>query len=109
VVPVSLSFGPSVSGNMDLSLNWIGQLLLLSCSPKATRSSSLPACRKRELLLSNPYYRVLSSVNIHKYFKSHPCSYKECTWTSIRFVGTVLKIIFLITMTFLGKDATKEG
>jgi hypothetical protein len=28
-------------------------------------------------------------------FKSHPYSYKECTWTFIRFVDTVLKIIFL--------------
>jgi hypothetical protein len=41
-------------------------------------------------------------------FRSYAYSYKKCTWNSNRFAVTVLKI-FLFTMTFLGRDATKAG
>jgi hypothetical protein len=49
VFPDSLPFGPTVSGDVDLSLNWMGQLLLLSGCPEAPMPSSSPSCAKGEL------------------------------------------------------------
>jgi hypothetical protein len=64
VVPDSFPFGPTVSGNLDLSLNWMGQLLLLSGCLEAPMPSSSPSCRKRDLLVNQKHIKGCSQVSI---------------------------------------------
>jgi hypothetical protein len=63
VAPDSLPFGPTVSGKLDLTLNWMGQLLLLSGCPDAPMSSSSPSCRKGELLVNQKHIKGCSQVS----------------------------------------------
>jgi hypothetical protein len=63
VVPDSLPFGSRVSGNLDPSLNWMGQLLLLSGCPEAPMTSSLPSCRKGEFFVNQKHIKVCFQVS----------------------------------------------
>jgi hypothetical protein len=63
VVPDSLPFVSTVSGNLDLSLNLMGQLLHLSGWPEAIMHSRSPSCRKGKLFINQNRIKGCSQVS----------------------------------------------